>query len=57
MTLKEGINKIFEGNCMLFLGSGFSLDSVNVNHKKLMSAGSLSDKLDSMSGGDNEGSL
>ena len=28
MTLEEGINKIFDGNCMLFLGSGFSLGSL-----------------------------
>lgn len=57
MNLEEGINKIFEGNCMLFLGSGFSLGSVNVNRKNLMSAGCLCEKLDSMSGGDSEGSL
>lgn len=57
MNLEEGINKIFEGNCMLFLGSGFSLGSVNVNRKNLMSAGCLCEKLDSMSGGDSEGAL
>lgn len=57
MTLKEGINKIFDGNCMLFLGSGFSLGSVNVNRENLVTAGKLSDKLDSLSGGDNEGIL
>lgn len=36
MTLEEGINKIFDGNCMLFLGSGFSLSSVNINRENLV---------------------
>lgn len=57
MTLKEGINKIFDGNCMLFLGSGFSLGSINVNRENLGTAGMLSNKLDSLSGGDNDGNL
>lgn len=57
MTLEEGINKIFDGNCMLFLGSGFSLGSINVNGENLVTAGKLSEKLDSLSGGDNEGIL
>lgn len=57
MQIEEGINKIFEGNCMLFLGSGFSLGSENVNHEKLVTAGALSDKMDSLTGGSNEGNL
>lgn len=57
MTIEEGINKIFEGNCMLFLGSGFSLNSINVNKRHLLTASSLSDKMDSFSGGSNEGNL
>ena len=33
MTNSEIINKIFEGNCMLFLGSGFSFGATNNNPK------------------------
>ncbi len=57
MNIDEGINRIFEGNCMLFLGSGFSLGSTNVEGNNLVSAFDLSKRLDNMSGGDNEGNL
>ena len=42
MNIEEGINRIFEGNCMLFLGSGFSLGSTNVEGNNLVSAFDLS---------------
>ena len=43
MTNSEIINKIFEGNCMLFLGSGFSFGATNNNPKdsKFKGAGTL----------------
>ena len=47
MTNSEIINKIFEGNCMLFLGSGFSFGATNNNPKdaKFKGAGTLAHKL------------
>lgn len=57
MELKEAINKIFEKNCLLFLGAGFSQGAINVLEKEMPTARILSDQLDELSGGQNEGNL
>lgn len=47
MTTSEIISKIFDGNCMLFLGSGFSFGATNSNPKdpKFKGAGTLANML------------
>lgn len=57
MELEEAINKIFENNCLLFLGAGFSNDAINALGNKMPTAKELSDQLDVLTGGQNEGNL
>lgn len=57
MELEEAINKIFEKNCLLFLGAGFSQGAINVLNNKMPTARILSNQLDELSGGQNEGNL
>jgi uncharacterized protein YozE (UPF0346 family) len=47
MTTSEIISKIFDGTCMLFLGSGFSFGATNSNPKnsQFKGAGTLANML------------
>lgn len=47
MEYTDLINKIFEGNCILFAGSGFSFGAKNLNpiDSKMKGAGTLSQML------------
>lgn len=55
--LETIVEKILEGNCMLFLGSGYSTDAINMLDEKMPVGRGLSDLLDNESGEDNEGDL
>nr|WP_314660856.1 SIR2 family protein [uncultured Porphyromonas sp.] len=57
MKLQEAIDKIFEGNCLLFLGSGFSLEAKNAIGGFVPSASKLCSILDEASGNVSEGDL
>ena len=47
MTTQEIISKVFDGTCMLFLGSGFSFGATNSNPKdsQFKGAGTLANVL------------
>lgn len=56
-NLDEVIAKILEGNCLLFLGSGFSSGAINILDNNMPVGGELASMLDSESGEDNGGDL
>lgn len=55
--LEEIIEKIISGNCMLFLGSGFSTGAKNLLDDNLPCGGALSQILDSETNENNDGDL
>ncbi len=55
--LDEVIEKILKGNCLLFLGSGFSADADNLLDTHLPTGGDLSILLDEETGENNDGDL
>ena len=57
MEYSEAINKIFEGNCILFTGAGFSMGADTVAGKMVPKASDLADLMDSESGEASEGDL
>lgn len=57
MDLNEAINLIYAGNCVLFLGAGYSLEAKNVKGKGIPLAGELAGLLDKDSGEDSDGDL
>ncbi|MBQ9397908.1 MAG: SIR2 family protein [Bacteroidales bacterium] len=56
-NLDEVIEKILEGNCLLFLGSGFSAGAYNIMDEKMPVGGGLAQMLDEKTGEDNNGDL
>lgn len=57
MTIEEVVNNVLQGNCMLFLGSGFSVDAVNLLDETMPIGRGLSDILDAETGEDSDGDL
>lgn len=57
MKLEEAINLIFEKNCVLFLGAGFSYKATNSLEEEMPLAGDLCKILDEESGEDSDGDL
>lgn len=57
IVLDEIIKKIIGGNCLLFLGSGFSTAAKNYLNENLPCGGKLSQILDAETGEDNDGDL
>lgn len=55
--IEDVVGRVLEGNCLLFLGSGFSSGALNVLDKKMPISGGLSKLLDEETGEDNEGDL
>ena len=56
-NLDEVVDKILEGNCLLFLGSGFSAGAYNILDNEMPIAGALAKILDDKTGEDNGGDL
>ncbi len=56
-NLDEVVDKILEGNCLLFLGSGFSAGAYNILDNEIPIAGALAKILDDKTGEDNGGDL
>lgn len=57
MNIEEAINLIFSGNCVLFLGAGYSYQAENALKNGIPMAGDLAGLLDKESGEDSEGDL
>lgn len=57
MDLKEAINLIYAGNCILFLGAGYSLNAENILGKGIPLAGDLAGMLDRESEEDSDDDL
>lgn len=56
-NLDEVVEKILEGNCLLFLGSGFSAGAYNNLDERMPIGGGLAKLLDEKTGVDNDGDL
>lgn len=56
-NLDEVVGKILEGNCLLFLGSGFSVGAYNILDETMPIGGGLAKILDDKTGENNEGDL
>lgn len=56
-NINEVVGKILEGNCLLFLGSGFSIGAKNIVDEDMPTGGGLVSMLDKETGDDNEGDL
>lgn len=56
-NLNEVVDKILEGNCLLFLGSGFSAGAYNILDQRIPIGGDLAKMLDNKTGEDNDGDL
>lgn len=57
LTIQEVAKRILEGNCMLFLGSGFSANTTNLFDKTMPIGGGLVALLDAETGQDSDGDL
>lgn len=57
LKIEEIVGKILEGNCLLFLGSGFSVGATNLFDDAMPIGRGLSDLLDQETNEDNDGDL
>lgn len=57
MSIEDAINLIFSGNCVLFLGAGYSYQAENVMENGIPMASELSKLLDEESGEDSDWDL
>ena len=55
--IDDVVKKVLGGNCVLFLGSGFSHDAINIVDQHLPTGGELVSLLDKDSNGESEGDL
>lgn len=57
MNIEDAINLIFSGNCVLFLGAGYSYQAENALKNGIPMAGDLASLLDKESGEESDGDL